>query len=429
MKNTFRGKYFYSDNSFMKRFLIFTAVFFMIFLNSAQSSISHPLSDFGDDGFTTILYTGENNYILTERTDLRLYTNGKYTGLVSKEVSSFIIPSFKDGQKIYEGLFYVNKDTKHNQKKVADGIHDAISSVFKINEEGELFMIEDNGYPTFRSFPSFTSRKIKKGDVWQARAVRVVDPLDKGIVTKMPIEVQYTYAGDEKFRDEDVYLITAQWATRYGMSASSNIIDWNGDYELEKAGGSHSATMYVSKKTGTALVIRDSVDETFYYTDGNFYQYKGTITLFTEYPPAVNREKLLPAIQKKQSDSEKFKNISVRETEAGLCLTVEDLKFEPDSANLLFGEDERLSQIAEILLQSENSKFLIEGHTASTGNPEGEKKLSLERAKSVAEKLSRYGIEKTRFICRGSGSAKPVASNDNPEGKAKNRRVEITILE
>ena len=72
---------------------------------------------------------------------------------------------------------------------------------------------------------------------------------------------------------------------------------------------------------------------------------------------------------------------------------------------------------------------MIEGHTADTGYEAGELMLSKERAYSIADALSKRGISKERFICKGSGSKKPIASNDTAEGKALNRRVEITILD
>lgn len=498
----------------MKRNLLFCLTFYtLIHALFAQSAINHPLDELNEQ-LSQISYSGEHNYILTERTDLRLYKNGKYVGLESREISSFIIPVFKDNQRIYEGNFYVNKDTKHNQQLVKDGIHRAIPASFTIDNEGNLTMIEDNGYPSFRSFPSFTTQKIKKGDSWTASAVRIIDPLDKGVITRLPLQIQYTYVGDEMYHDEEVYLITAKWATRYGIIGKVNIMDWGGDYELESATGAHSATMYVSKKNGTALVIRDTVDETFFYTDGNYYQYKGTITLFTEYPPAVNHDKIIPALRriareeeknidsvenaldngqiasgtvKTSSDSAKsssqsgtktssaggtkiasggegvssgsasgistgkasgsssgkssgssssddsipakYTNLKFETTESGIKLIIEDLHFEADSAKLLDGENERLADIAEILKQAENSKFLIEGHTASVGNPDGELKLSYERAESIAKKLSAFGIKPEQFICKGSGGLKPVASNDTSAGRARNRRVEITILE
>ena len=122
-------------------------------------------------------------------------------------------------------------------------------------------------------------------------------------------------------------------------------------------------------------------------------------------------------------------SVLVSDTEAGICLTMHNLQFKPDSAQLLAGEEQRLDQIAEILKLADGAKFLIEGHTARTGNEAGEMKLSKERADSIAQALVKRGISSDRFICKGSGSKKPVAANNDEAGKSLNRRVEITILE
>ena len=493
--------------------------FFLTFLLTGQSAINHPLGELTDDT-QTITYKGSRNYKFTERSDLRVYQNGKYIGLQSKIVSAFIIPDRSEKGLVYEGDFFVDQDTNRNKAQVALGIHEAIPSSFIINCDGNLTMLVDNGYPSFRSFPAFSSRKIKKGDIWEAKAMRAVDPLSKGIITKMPIYVQYTYTGDDIYNGEEVYLISAQWATRYNTGGTTIYVDWGGDKDLSYAQGGHKATIIVSKQTGAALVIRDSVDETFVYKDGNKYQYKGTISLFTEYPPAIDRSKLIAALKRmellddeeaekllqrpvekdndrstkefvskvsKQDDdtwepvntsewvsqgnpdknkkdktstsekssiekdtkskTEKLKKqieehqakqtsqinkttpISVDNTEAGIRLTIQNLQFKADSSELLPGEEKRLDQIAEILRLAEGAQFLIEGHTASTGYEAGEMKLSKERADSIAKALAARGISSECFICKGSGGKKPIASNETPEGKALNRRVEITILD
>lgn len=455
----------------------------LTFFVTGQSAINHPLGDLADGANQTISYKGSRNYKFTERSDLRVYKNGRYVGLQSKIVSAFIIPSWTDKGLVYEGDFYVDQDTNRNKAQVALGIHEAIPSSFIINSDGNLTMLVDNGYPSFRSFPTFTSRKIQKGDIWEAKAMRAVDPLSKGIITKMPIYVRYTYTGDDNYNGEPVYLITAEWATRYNMGGTTTYVDWGGDKELNYAQGSHKATIIVSKATGAALVIRDTVDETFVYKDGNKYQYKGTISLFTEYPPAIDRSRLIAALKKmdllddeeaekllqrpvakddaiasdakktsgksssakdtaakteklkKQIEEHQAKSaksatpISVDNTEAGIRLTIQNLQFKADSAELLPGEEKRLDQITEILRLAEGAQFLIEGHTASTGYEAGEMKLSKERADSIAAALSSRGIGSERFICKGSGDKKPIASNDTAEGKALNRRVEITILD
>ena len=221
----------------------------------------------------TISYAGNDNYILTERTDLRRYDNNKYVGLTSREVKSFITPSYENGEKVYDGLFYVEQDTKHLAAAIDEGIHDAIVSVFKIDQQGNMSMLEDNGYPSFRSFPSFPKKEIKKGDTWEAKAERAVDPTGEGKITRMPIYIQYTYTGDQIFNQKEVYVIKALWATRYGYGIGVSYQDYDGDRELKSASGKHEATLYVEKETGAALLIRDNVNEEFVNTDGRKIAY------------------------------------------------------------------------------------------------------------------------------------------------------------
>ena len=401
------------------------------------------ISLFCVSGFSQVLiqYNQDRTYTLVERTDLRRYDNGRYIGLLSREVRSFINqdehPKYKN---FYQGDFYVLEKTKRNSFEVTLGINEAIPSSFTISEDGNLTMIEDNGFPSFRSFPTFPKDKIKIGDKWNATAERAVDPLNKGIITRLPIYIQYQYTGDGKYHDEDIFILKAQWATRYGIS----YFDSQGDRELKSAMGSHKADIYVSKKTGCALLVRDIVDETFVYQDGNKINFQGFITLFTEYPPAIDREIIIPTLNriaknnddKNDDDTQKdfFKDkdvpdISYENTNRGIRLTIQNLQFKPNSSELLPGEENRLNQIAKVLKQAKNSMFLVEGHTASTGNISGEKQLSVERAYTIATELIKRGISAEKFIYKGSGSSKPIASNETPEGMAKNRRVEITILE
>lgn len=488
----------------MKKIFL-SAIFFLFFQNVFCQNV-------------LLKYNGSGSYVYIERTDVRRYDNGKYTGLVSREVRSFIAPtSVPSGGKIsdryYDGSFFIDEATKRNSREVNLGINGAVPSSFKISSDGILTMLVDNGYPSFRSFPAFTNQRISIGDKWQAKAERVVDPLNKGIFTKLPILVEYTYLKDELFHGEEVYVFSAQWATRYGIS----YWDFAGDKDLKSAQGSHKATMYVSKKSGNALVVRDMVDETFIYNDGNIYSFKGSISMFTEYPPAYDKNKLIPALQRVASVSEKEikeilekpvnesswiesekkssgsiekndfesgansrrnnsyaekkiaknenqtyggkdhpqkkkdsadeiqskisagknsssnskseKKVIVENTAAGIRLTMQNLNFKPDSAELLPGENERLDQIAQVLKEVPDQMFLVEGHTASVGYEKGEMKLSVERANSVANALIQRGIPREKFICKGSGGTKPIADNSTQEGKAKNRRVEITILE
>ncbi len=372
----------------------------------------------------TISYSGNDNYILTERTDLRRYDNGKYVGLTSREVKSFITPSYSDGDRVYDGLFYVEQDTKHLARAIDEGIHDAIVSVFRIDEQGGMIMLEDNGYPSFRSFPSFPKKEIKKGDTWEAKAERAVDPTGQGIVTRMPIYIQYTYTNDQIFNEKEVYVLKALWATRYGYGIGSSIQDFDGDPNLKSASGKHEATLYIDKLTGAALLIRDNVDESFVYSDGLKIAYKGTISLFTDYPSGVEEEVILPAINRLIADSD----IEYERTDLGYMLVIRDLQFVANKAELLPDEKNRLDQIADLLKKVPKNQILIEGHTARVGDQSDEMQLSLDRAHTIVSEMGMRGVNTANLITKGSGGTKPVADNETPEGRARNRRVEITIL-
>ena len=138
-----------------------------------------------------LTYNGNNNYTLVERTNLRRYDNGKYSGLMSREVRSFLSQDMnRNGDIYYSGDFYVEQDTVRNKQVMFTGIHEAIPSCFIINELGFVTMEEDHGFPSFRSFPSFPQDEVRIGESWKGESIRAVDPLNNGIITKIPMTVQ-----------------------------------------------------------------------------------------------------------------------------------------------------------------------------------------------------------------------------------------------
>jgi OOP family OmpA-OmpF porin len=84
-----------------------------------------------------------------------------------------------------------------------------------------------------------------------------------------------------------------------------------------------------------------------------------------------------------------------------------------------------IDQIYDLMKLDATLKISIEGHTDNTGDAASNKKLSIDRAKSVMDALIAKGIDKTRLSSTGWGQEKPVADNRSDEGKKKNRRVEI----
>ncbi|MFM2300782.1 MAG: hypothetical protein RLZZ84_518 [Pseudomonadota bacterium] len=87
-----------------------------------------------------------------------------------------------------------------------------------------------------------------------------------------------------------------------------------------------------------------------------------------------------------------------------------------------------LDQVAESLIQYPNSLIDVYGHTDSTGSDAYNQTLSETRARTVANYLMSRGVAASRIRSQGFGETMPVSSNDTPEGRTKNRRVEIKIV-
>ena len=106
------------------------------------------------------------------------------------------------------------------------------------------------------------------------------------------------------------------------------------------------------------------------------------------------------------------------------------LNFYPDSDELL-PDDKKLVQFVgnkiKEFLTLEGYTVLVEGHTADVGKPQGQLNLSVDRARAVMNALIEEGIEESLFSYKAYGGTMPVASNATEEGRAQNRRVDITL--
>ncbi|MFP1632206.1 OmpA family protein [Zhengella sp. ZM62] len=87
-----------------------------------------------------------------------------------------------------------------------------------------------------------------------------------------------------------------------------------------------------------------------------------------------------------------------------------------------------LNSVALVLQKFNQTLVDVYGHTDSTGNDQYNLALSQRRASSVASYLTGQGVDGRRLYIAGLGESQPVASNDTPEGRALNRRVEIKLV-
>lgn len=121
-------------------------------------------------------------------------------------------------------------------------------------------------------------------------------------------------------------------------------------------------------------------------------------------------------------------NISVTNTGDYLIVNMpQDLLFATDSASVRSDLTADLRAVAASLLRYPNSRIEVIGHTDNTGAAAYNQDLSQRRAVSVAGVLRDSGVPGNRISAYGRGEDQPVASNLTPDGRAKNRRVEIII--
>jgi outer membrane protein OmpA-like peptidoglycan-associated protein len=102
------------------------------------------------------------------------------------------------------------------------------------------------------------------------------------------------------------------------------------------------------------------------------------------------------------------------------------IHFDTDKATIKEKSESTLTEIATLLEQKPDLKLGVVGHTDATGNLEHNMDLSVQRAKAVIEALTtNHGISGERLTPYGVGPLAPVASNDDEDGRARNRRVEL----
>lgn len=109
--------------------------------------------------------------------------------------------------------------------------------------------------------------------------------------------------------------------------------------------------------------------------------------------------------------------------------TFDRLYFEPGKSVLKAESQGQINNIDAILIAYPTVKLKIGGYTDNTGDAAVNKKISDERANVAKNELVKMGIDAKRLDAEGYGAEHPIASNDTPEGRAQNRRIDIRVME
>lgn len=140
------------------------------------------------------------------------------------------------------------------------------------------------------------------------------------------------------------------------------------------------------------------------------------------------QRKAQAATDRAEGLEKRFAELKAKQTARGFELTLNDVLFAFDKAELKPGATRSLANVAEFLRENPERKITIEGYTDNLGSDAYNRELSQRRANSVRDFLVQSGISADRITAGGLGEAYPVASNQTEAGRQENRRVQIIIV-
>jgi OOP family OmpA-OmpF porin len=122
------------------------------------------------------------------------------------------------------------------------------------------------------------------------------------------------------------------------------------------------------------------------------------------------------------------KDIPMQPVEVGVTVRLDHIYFDFDKTTLKKESYEELARVVDFLNRNPTVEIEIAGHTDSRGSDEYNLRLSSGRTQAVVDYLVSQGINPRRLQAVGYGESRPIDTNDTEAGRARNRRVEFTVL-
>lgn len=385
-------------------------------------------------------YKKDDNYriLSTVREDVKVNGRLNHRAEIVSRVTITVTDVDENGVGTMDGTFMTSEKSTGAYGNERLGWGETFQSQYKRDGRGTFDIADSYFMPTIRDMPIFPEHPVKVGDTWTASGYEAEDlrrePLFIEKPFKVPFVAEYEYLRDEEGISSDAKHEKKTFqviSVKYNIFYEAPLPDdaWLlGDVPASTMGYSHRTIWWDNEKGQI-----DHTDEQFRIViesaRGNRFDFSGTtheeITEFTR----TATEENLKDVQEKITQMG-LRDVSVTKSENGLTISLENIQFKPDSAELTESEMAKIRKIAAILQAYPDNDLLVSGHTALAGTENARQQLSEARAESVADFLVGLGVrEKNRVFTRGFGARVPIASNQTEEGKAKNRRVEITILD
>lgn len=448
-----------------------SSFFVYVFLLAMMILLSPPAA--GAEELKIEVFQPAAHYAHTERENVRVYQGQRYQGLqyrgrrvylqragsalVEERIDSGV-SSEASGSKgdLYRGSVYLIKTLTRDSTRILQPVDREIDITCRVSPQG--FTAEEGSeLPIRTGFPVLAEGDVAPGDTWKADGGDAVY-LEDGVLVNQPFQCTYTYRGAGMFMERSAQIIdftyTFAKADPYGTrpralrgTGSGEIAlftDQKGGYFIKERLTRH----YLENGTpttreegfrltwGRGITIGEieSLERTMVAAlqdDAQDGEQDGEIgRRLSQGQPRTGSP--APAEQPPGSGTDagedEQEKIEVERTTEGIKLNLPRIHFVPDQAEILPREKDRLDKLANMLKKVAEASFLVKGHTADVGSAESQYELSVERARTIIEEMVARGLEPSRFVYQGLGGDEPVAPNETEEGRARNRRVEVIIL-
>ena len=310
-------------------------------------------------------------------------------------------------------------------------------SVFRRDEFGVYTIDEQYFMPVVRDVPIFPQHDVKKGESWRHSASEAHDLRDNFNIQKpfvVPVDVTYTYQGPIQREGKTYQLIEVNYDLYYDIPLKNLQNRRNGNAALPmlypvRTMGYSKQRLYWDNNAGILPYYDEVFTIIMELNTGAVIEYRGSAKAEITTLQRMDKEEIAGMLDKNIRDMG-ISNTTVEKTDEGITISLENIQFEADSAHLLPAEKEKIEKIGKLLSNYPDYELLISGHTALAGKAEDRQVLSEQRAAAVANYLIELGVrEQHHVFTRGFGAEKPIAPNTTEANMARNRRVEITVLE
>lgn len=302
---------------------------------------------------------------------------------------------------------------------------------FVMQPTGQFVVDPDQYMPNVRSVPGFSENRdpslrdeagMEPGTTWEKPGSEVMR-FDK-LVT-VPFNVRYEYRGLENVKSEEGEKSCHKFISNYELNYGDN--NGNGP----RVFGYVTAIWFWDASQGIPYYAQEDYNVIIVNEQGLANEFKiKSRSYYRKFRARGDEAKVALAEKIKEDLVKDNPQLDVRVTDHGVAIALPDIFFATDSAKLSSDAKKVIERVGKTLRTLQNRHILVRGHTDSTGDEQYNQKLSERRAEAVADYLiDEAELNPDSVSYEGRGARDPIADNSLEEGRARNRRVEILLLD